>query len=629
LADEPNVNPDAVAFHFQQSGDARAWEWYARAGERAQRAYAWLTANERLGAAAALLEGVRGEEEKRARLLYRCGRLQRYSNTTEGTANLAVAERLASGAGNRVLAADARYSRGLLRCFADDFGLGLEEMEGGIIDLEQLPAREAESSWGRAIWMADALPPRDLADIPDIDPAAQVLIEAHTHHRRGGLPWFLAAAGYLARAQPMAEEFISRADGVLGGLLVISATGHSHFGLGIAQAAQGRPEQAQVAFSRAREIYRVIDHHAVIGFTLLTELQDVVLPYYTMRIQERRQMAAAAETALELAAGAFQSDRLTRRARLSLLFLEGKWDEACAIADEVETHGNYVLRREVTNAIAPIWYWQGRADLVQDQIRQLLPQGPTSEPGGVVLLDGLLLQRLGADVALDRGDLAAALAWIEANDRWLEWSGAVRGRAENRLCWAQYCRAAGDVSSAARYIDAAIELASSPEQPLALIAAHRLRGEPGMESGNLELAEIDLNRSLMLAESCEAPFEQALTLVARAELRLATGRVDDAQIDLADARSVLLPLRAQRVLDRVDAIAARFVSSDAVAPGGLSPRELEVLRLVAQGMTDADVASRLFISPRTVSQHLRSIYGKLDISSRVAATRFAVDHDLT
>ena len=61
---------------------------------------------------------------------------------------------------------------------------------------------------------------------------------------------------------------------------------------------------------------------------------------------------------------------------------------------------------------------------------------------------------------------------------------------------------------------------------------------------------------------------------------------------------------------------------------GLTEREIEVLRSVAQGLTDAQVAERLVISPRTVHSHLNSIYSKLGISSRSAATRYAIEHDL-
>jgi ATP/maltotriose-dependent transcriptional regulator MalT len=63
-------------------------------------------------------------------------------------------------------------------------------------------------------------------------------------------------------------------------------------------------------------------------------------------------------------------------------------------------------------------------------------------------------------------------------------------------------------------------------------------------------------------------------------------------------------------------------------PAGLTKREVEVLRLIAQGLTDAQVAERLVLSAHTVHAHLRSIYGKLGVTSRAAATRFAVEHSL-
>ena len=63
-------------------------------------------------------------------------------------------------------------------------------------------------------------------------------------------------------------------------------------------------------------------------------------------------------------------------------------------------------------------------------------------------------------------------------------------------------------------------------------------------------------------------------------------------------------------------------------PAGLTAREVEVLRLVAQGLTDAQVAEQLVISPRTVNFHLTSIYSKLGVSSRSAATRYAMEQHL-
>jgi len=60
----------------------------------------------------------------------------------------------------------------------------------------------------------------------------------------------------------------------------------------------------------------------------------------------------------------------------------------------------------------------------------------------------------------------------------------------------------------------------------------------------------------------------------------------------------------------------------------LTPREVEVLGLVAEGLTNPQVAQRLFLSPRTVQRHLNSVYHKIGVSSRTAATRFALEHGL-
>jgi ATP/maltotriose-dependent transcriptional regulator MalT len=63
-------------------------------------------------------------------------------------------------------------------------------------------------------------------------------------------------------------------------------------------------------------------------------------------------------------------------------------------------------------------------------------------------------------------------------------------------------------------------------------------------------------------------------------------------------------------------------------PTGLTAREVEVLRLIAQGWTDVQIAEQLVISPRTVNRHTSSLYSKLGISSRAAATRYALEHHM-
>jgi DNA-binding NarL/FixJ family response regulator len=63
-------------------------------------------------------------------------------------------------------------------------------------------------------------------------------------------------------------------------------------------------------------------------------------------------------------------------------------------------------------------------------------------------------------------------------------------------------------------------------------------------------------------------------------------------------------------------------------PNGLTTREVEVLRLLAEGLTSAQIAEHLTLSPLTVNTHVRSIYSKLGVTSRSAATRYAMEHHL-
>lgn len=623
-------DPDGVADHFQRAGDPRAWEWLVRAGERAQRAYAWLTARERFAAAAALLDGVQGRERTRGWLLFRCGRLQRYSQPALGVTDLAEAERLADIAGDRALAAEARVSRGFTRCYADDFHVGLKEMVTGVAALEALPVAESLPEDTTTAWFADSLPAGDRGETLDFDPAATYLSSIGVNHRRGTLPWFLAAAGRLAEAHAIGEAFLTCvAEAPSPGALVLAATGHAEQGMGIVHATLGRPKEARAAFAQARDAYGRLDHHAVIAFTLICELMDVMLPYGTTEVAERRRLAAEAEAALRRAGGAFAAGVSPRRAWLSTLFLEGSWAEVREIAGDVSVHGNYYLRRTVTGVLGPMAREQGEPKLAWALIHSLLPQGTTTEPGGCVFNDALLCQRLAANLEIDRGFLPGALAWLQENDRWLDWNGSVLGRADNHAVWARYHQANGDVPRACQRASQALRAANQPAQPLALLTAHRLSGELAGTADPIA-AEQHFARAQALAEACATPYERALILLGQAELRAASGQPVEAATLLDEAREICVPLSARRGLTRADTIASSLVSSATTSsvPAGLTQREVEVLRLVALGLTDAEVAGRLSISPRTVSQHLRSIYPKIDVSSRAGATRFALEHHL-
>jgi len=154
------------------------------------------------------------------------------------------------------------------------------------------------------------------------------------------------------------------------------------------------------------------------------------------------------------------------------------------------------------------------------------------------------------------------------------------------------------------------------------------------DAGDYEAATTHFAAALALAEACAAPYERALTQIARAALLARMGDAAGATAALDAARAVCEPLGAAPALARADALAIALAapvaahSSSAVLPYDLTAREVEVLRLLAAGMTNPQIADDLYLSPRTVGQHLRSIFRKLDVNTRSAATRFAMERGL-
>jgi DNA-binding CsgD family transcriptional regulator len=100
---------------------------------------------------------------------------------------------------------------------------------------------------------------------------------------------------------------------------------------------------------------------------------------------------------------------------------------------------------------------------------------------------------------------------------------------------------------------------------------------------------------------------------------------DTAVLELEAAREVFSRLRARPDLARVDSLLRRASSP---RPYGLTEREVEVLRLVAAGRSNREIAAGLVISEHTVARHMQNIFGKLGVSSRSAASAFAAAHQL-
>ncbi|MGH3089862.1 MAG: helix-turn-helix transcriptional regulator [Rubrobacteraceae bacterium] len=153
---------------------------------------------------------------------------------------------------------------------------------------------------------------------------------------------------------------------------------------------------------------------------------------------------------------------------------------------------------------------------------------------------------------------------------------------------------------------------------LGMAGVYGLRGEP-IRAARLWGAEEALreNSALSIPSSFRAYYDYAGRVAA------SRGGTDEEGFAAAwsEGRAMTPDQAIEYALETPGAVSPPY-------PAGLTAREVEVLRLVAEGQTSARVAAKLFISTRTVSAHLTSIYKKLGLRSRAAATRFAVDNDL-
>ncbi|MGH8834133.1 MAG: LuxR C-terminal-related transcriptional regulator [Actinomycetes bacterium] len=228
-----------------------------------------------------------------------------------------------------------------------------------------------------------------------------------------------------------------------------------------------------------------------------------------------------------------------------------------------------------------------------------------------------------SELALDRGDPGGAIALAERVLRQLP-PGSRTQRAAPLELVVRAKVAAGDVDGARGHLDELRSIARTvPTDPLRA-AAGFCGGVVAAAAGDYGSAAIALEDAVALFAASDAPFELGRARIELACTLTKLGRRDLARKEAAAALQTLRRTGANSVSRRATKILARL--GDPPQEGGpLSRRELEVLRLIAQGMHDRDIATALTLSVHTVHRHVSNIYAKLGCSSRAAAVAMATE----
>jgi DNA-binding CsgD family transcriptional regulator len=300
--------------------------------------------------------------------------------------------------------------------------------------------------------------------------------------------------------------------------------------------------------------------------------------------------------------------------RAEIMELQGAWRDAL---EEAQRAGERLAQGTLNQlAVGYALYRQGEVHRLRGELAEAEEAYREASRHGCEPQPGLALLRL----AQGKSDAAAA-----AIRRVVGEATELLKRARLLPAYVEIMLALGDAQrahSACRELEEISALYESTM--LSAISAHA-RGAVDLAQGDTQAALLALRHAWQVWQEFKAPYEAARVRVLIGLACRELGDKDAAEMEFDAARVVFQQLGAAPDLTRVEELCRPAVPKVA---GGLTAREVQVLRLVAAGKTNQAIAAELFLSEKTVARHVSNIFAKLGISTRAAATAYAYQHGL-
>lgn len=307
----------------------------------------------------------------------------------------------------------------------------------------------------------------------------------------------------------------------------------------------------------------------------------------------------------------YRGQCLVRRAEI--MQLHGAWPDAM---DEAQRACSQLTRPPGEPAAGLAYYRQaelhrlkGEFSRAEQAYRQAAKWGKKPQPG-------LALLRL-AQGQIDPAKTAIDRVKNETQDRMM--------LATVLSAYVDIMLEANEVQAARTASDELSEIADDFDIMFLHALAGYCQGAVLLAEDNIPSALATLRQAWATWEDLEAPYEAARVRVLIGLACKKLGDKDSAGIELEAAKWIFEQLGAEPDINKIKSMTRDSAPRNS---HGLTPRELQVLRRMATGKTNKDIASELFISERTVDRHVSNILSKLNASSRTAATAYAYEHKL-